>query len=303
MVKKKKRRITQVAKMLADPTAIDFGMKKALTEVGSSGTDIVGGLYREESLQALQGHKGAAIFEAMRRREPTVTLILDSIKNPIKAANWSIECDNEQDEMQARMKRLITWNLFEGLEDGWDSFLHEALTFIDFGYSIFEAIHKTDTVDMGPLVMPAESEDAMPMDPEEMPGEEDMPAKAEPMDMEGEENDMTSSEGELVTFYQKFGFRKQTSIYRWKLERKTGKIISIEQQVSSDTSKETLVEIPGQFCLVFTNKKEGDNYEGVSALRPMYGPYIRKDLYLRLAAIGAEKNAVGTAIGKMPLAK
>ena len=109
--------------------------------------------------------------------------------------------------------------------------------------------------------------------------------------------------GPLVTFFTRFAFRKQETIFRWHLDRATGKILSIEQQTMGDTSKQTLVNIPGQVALVFTHQKEGDNYEGVSVLRPMYGAYKRKDLYLRLAAIGAERNAVGTVIGTMPASK
>ncbi len=58
--------------------------------------------------------------------------------------------------------------------------------------------------------------------------------------------------------------------------------------------------INGKELLIFSNEKEGDNFEGISILRAAYGNYIRKDLYLRLDMIGQEKMSVGTPIFFLP---
>lgn len=96
-------------------------------------------------------------------------------------------------------------------------------------------------------------------------------------------------------------FRGQKTIERWHLEKQTGFLKGVDQYVYSDIGSN--VFIPGEFLLVFTNQKEGDNYEGISMLRPMYGPWFRKNLYQKLAAIGIEKYAVGTPIGTVPSGK
>lgn len=100
-------------------------------------------------------------------------------------------------------------------------------------------------------------------------------------------------------------WRSPKTIERWNLDRTTGALISLEQIVYSDVSgtKNGSATIPGDFLLVFSLDKEGDNFEGISALRPMYGPYFRKNLYQKLAAIGAEKNAIGTPKAKVPAGK
>jgi hypothetical protein len=97
------------------------------------------------------------------------------------------------------------------------------------------------------------------------------------------------------------GFRSQKTLDFWRLNKETGKLEGIDQVVQSDIGKSCF--IPGQFLLVMTLNQEGDNYEGISALRPVYGPYVRKNLYQRLSAIGIEKYAIGTPIGKMPEGK
>lgn len=99
----------------------------------------------------------------------------------------------------------------------------------------------------------------------------------------------------------KLGWRSPRTIERWNLDKKTGKILSISQYAYGDLGK--LVDIPGEFLVVFTNEKEGDNYEGVSALRPCYGPWYRKNSYLKLMAIGMEKFAIPTPYMEVPEGK
>jgi gluconate kinase len=96
---------------------------------------------------------------------------------------------------------------------------------------------------------------------------------------------------------QELGFRSQRTIERWNLD-KTGKLESVTQMAYGDL--ESQVDIPGEFLLVFTLEKEGANYEGISLLRPAYGAWFRKALYLKLMAIGIEKTAVPTPKAKIP---
>jgi len=96
-------------------------------------------------------------------------------------------------------------------------------------------------------------------------------------------------------------WRSQKTIERWNLDKKTGRLLNVEQYADGDLGK--TVKIPGEFLLVFTNQREGDNYEGISALRPMYGAYKRKELLLKLAAVGVEKYAFGTPKGTVPPGK
>jgi hypothetical protein len=96
-------------------------------------------------------------------------------------------------------------------------------------------------------------------------------------------------------------FRSPKTIENWQIEPQTGKLLSVNQYIYGDTGSSAT--LPGEFLLVFSHLKEGDNYEGISALRPMYGAWYRKNLYMKLAAIGIEKYAVGTPIGTVPAGK
>lgn len=100
---------------------------------------------------------------------------------------------------------------------------------------------------------------------------------------------------------QSLGFRAQKTIETWELDPNTGALAGVKQWVTGDLERRVL--IPGEFLVVFTMDKEGDNFEGVSMLRPCYGPWLRKQTNQKLNAIGIEKFAVPTPVLKVPANK
>lgn len=92
------------------------------------------------------------------------------------------------------------------------------------------------------------------------------------------------------------GFRAQNTLRRWNLDKQSGLLLSVEQNAYGDLERNVL--IPGDKLLTFSLDKEGDNYEGISALRPAYGSWLRKQFFLKMMAIGIERNAVPTPIVK-----
>lgn len=89
-------------------------------------------------------------------------------------------------------------------------------------------------------------------------------------------------------------YRHPRSIEEWQLY-KNGGLKAIRQ--STDGDNDVDVYIPGRHLLVFTNRKEGDNYEGISELRPIYGNHFRKNVYYKIQAIGLERSANGIPVG------
>jgi len=95
---------------------------------------------------------------------------------------------------------------------------------------------------------------------------------------------------------QDLGFRAQTSIFEWNL-LKNGGIDNIRQWMGGDLDVDA--KIAGRNLLVYSANKEGDNYEGISLLRPIYGNWMRKNLYLKLQAIGVERGSTGVPVGTL----
>lgn len=94
------------------------------------------------------------------------------------------------------------------------------------------------------------------------------------------------------------GWRSPRTIERWNLNPEDGTLKSVSQYAFGDLQK--FVDIPAEYLLVFSHQMEGSNYEGISALRHCYGPWLRKDNYLKLNAIGIERFAIPTPIAEVP---
>lgn len=242
-----------------DTSAFDSGAKMQMQPVGVSGSELFAGYFSEEYLQKIRGRKGAKQFDEIRRSEAQVAMLLNAVMNPIKAAAWEFEAADPTFVPDAEThKKFVEYNAKDCID--WETHLHEALTMLTFGYSIFECIHS------------------------------------------------------VVFNHPKFGtfnglkalaFRSQKTIEKWVVDPATGELQTVVQWAQGDlvTGRSALMDMPAEHLVIFTNQKEGDNYEGISVLRPMYGAWYRKNLYLKIAAIGMEKGAIGTPVGTPPAGK
>lgn len=241
-----------------DSSAFEAGARTNIKPIGASGTELYSGYFSEEYLQELRGRRGAKLFDEIRRSESQIAMILNAVMNPIKAATWEFEA--AEVEGGENHKELVEFCAKEMVD--WQTHVHEALTFMVFGYSVFEIV-----------------------------------------------NNVVYNHPKFGTFngLRALAFRSQKSIERWNVDNGTGELRSVTQYTQGDLtpghSSAQMVDLPAEFLLIMTLQKEGDNYEGISALRPMYGPWFRKNLYQKLIAIGIEQSAIGTPLGTIPAGK
>ncbi len=248
-----------VAGNTGDSAAFESGARKLLQPLGTSGTQLFAGYFSEEYLQQLRGRPGAKIWDEIRRSESQVSMLMNAVMNPIKSATWEFDAADSTEVPDAdKHKQLVEYCLKEMID--FETFIHEALTCLIFGFSMFEVV-----------------------------------------------NNVVFNHPKYGTFngLKALAFRSQKTIERWIVDRVTGDLQTVMQWVQGDLAvgRSAMIEMAAEFLLVISLHKEGDNYEGISALRPMYGAYYRKNLYLKLAAIGMEKNAIGTPMGTSPAGK
>jgi hypothetical protein len=101
----------------------------------------------------------------------------------------------------------------------------------------------------------------------------------------------------LYNTITRLAYRSQRTIERFHVD-KNGKLVSVYQEADGDTQRN--INIPSQFVVHFSPEQEGDNYEGISCLRACYGPWLRKNEFLKLMAAGIEKYAIPTPVLKVP---
>jgi len=103
------------------------------------GTEIFGGDFFEEYLNEILGNEWAKMADRMRRSSDQVGMLLTLVKNPIIGATWDIDFKTETEE-EIKIKEFIEFNLFELID--FNQFIEEALTFIEFGHSVFEVVYR-----------------------------------------------------------------------------------------------------------------------------------------------------------------
>lgn len=92
-------------------------------------------------------------------------------------------------------------------------------------------------------------------------------------------------------------YRSQRTIETWNLDSDRN-LQTVSQIAYGDEGGS--FELDARFLLYFSPEREGDNFEGISVLRACYGPWFRKNEFLKKLAIGIEKFAVPTAVLTVP---
>ena len=93
--------------------------------------------------------------------------------------------------------------------------------------------------------------------------------------------------------------RMPHSILRYEID-KTGTLTGVTQLGSDATGQTFEVEVPIDRLLIFPYRKTGNNWHGLSVLRPAYLHWFCVQTLYRLAAIGIERSLVNTPIGILP---
>jgi phage gp29-like protein len=110
-------------------------------EQGSSGVAFSGGVILSEDYNPkLNGDSANKIYEEMRRGDATVSASLDAIKLPIMGADFTVDAASD-DRKDRDVADFVYDELHHSID--WDKFLGEALTFLDFGFALFEMVFES----------------------------------------------------------------------------------------------------------------------------------------------------------------
>lgn len=103
-------------------------------------------------------------------------------------------------------------------------------------------------------------------------------------------------------FLRKLASRKQTTIQKWQLPNGKPGIVQFAPFNSLNTGKKNDIErqIPAGKLIIFTYRKEGDNWLGTSVLRSAYKHWFIKDQLYRFDLVRHERQSVGIPVVRMP---
>jgi len=101
---------------------------------------------------------------------------------------------------------------------------------------------------------------------------------------------------------KKLASRRQRTIYKWEQEDHSAGVTQLLPQVKAEGENKgkNNISIPAGKLVVFSFRREGDNYAGVSVLRSCYKHWYIKDVLYKFDAVKHERQSVGIPMMWVP---
>lgn len=116
-----------------------------MKEIGSTGLAEFSGIIQDEFLRELRGKEGAKKYKEMWYNSPIVGAGVLAIENLIRQISWNVVSDIEGDERVDFIEEAR-----HGMSHSWNDHIIESLTFVVYGFSLFEECYKRN--DRGQIV-------------------------------------------------------------------------------------------------------------------------------------------------------
>ena len=239
-------------------------LRDLLIERGSTGLKRAGGYVREEYLKELVGQQGVRVFREMRDNSPVIGGCLFAIEMLVRNVAWHLEPADPSDEAR-HYADLAAGMLFDDIEIPWSLLISEILSFLPFGWSMFELIFKR----------------RLGLDPPAHPdGTRPLPSTF---------NDGLIGLGKIAP-------RAQDTLLRWKFDH-TGSLLGMHQL---DPWMGHQAYLPYEKCLLFRPTSYKNSPEGRSILRTAYRPYYLLSHIENVEATGVEREYTGLPVIQVP---
>lgn len=112
------------------------------------------------------------------------------------------------------------------------------------------------------------------------------------------EKTMKVEDGKI--WFRNLAPRLPKTLYKWNVGKQDGKLRSIIQYAKKGKGFFDYITIPASRLVLFVNRQEGDNYEGISLLRSGYKNWYMKSQLEKLDTVRHDRWAVGIPEVKLP---
>lgn len=213
----------------------------------------------DEFLPKLRGLNATRTFREMKDNDPVIGAVLMAFEMLLRAAEFRVDAANDSPE--AEEAKLFVEQCFADMEGTTDDFLAEVLTFLPFGFSVFEVIYK--------IRGGRKTSD---------------PARYSQFD-------------DGLYGIRKLAPRAQWTIDRF-LTDENGAITGVRQSALS--LKLGSVDIPASKMLHFRTSTVNNDPSGRSILRNAFTSYHYASHIQMIEAIAVEREMNGIPVGKIP---
>jgi hypothetical protein len=219
------------------------------------------GFILEEQNPALQGRRGMDVWKAMGH-DPTVAMLLKVMELPQRACTWEVE--PADDSKQATdLADFVHYNLWEFGVSGAQSYWDDALRQATTGRNQFGF---------------APFELIYRIDNDRYPGK---------------------------ACLERLSWIAPWTRYKWNVEEidlpdggRMRKLISMTQWAPPFYQ---FTVVPSDKMALFVRDMNGENWDGVPLLRPIYKPWYIRDRLYSIQSVGLERGYMGIPVGKLPM--
>lgn len=227
-------------------------------ELGVSGrTGILYGY--DELLPDLSGARAFRVYRQMYENDPVISAVFLAVEQVMRSVEWVAEPENSDPDSKQDAEFIA--QCMDDMSHTWDDFITEVITFLQYGFSVFEIVYKLRAG-----------------------GTEDDPPN------------LRSRYNDNKVGWRKFAFRHQETIREWILDDAGG----IRGIVQHDYRTGRTVQIPIQKLLLFRTKPKGGDPFGYSLLRGIYRAWKFKKYIEEVEGIGVERDLAGLPLIECP---
>lgn len=231
------------------------------TELGVAGEyDPRNGLRQDEFLLDLRGTRAMRKYREMRDNDPIVGSILTAMDMMMRGVDWKVEATEGTGGGSSEAVEFIE-QCIDDMDDSWADFVSNVLTFLPYGFSVFEKVYKR-----------------------RMGRNRRMPSRNSKFD-----------DGKIGI--RKLSPRAQWTIDRFDVAS-TGEILGVVQRATWAQFQE--VYIPVHKMLHFRTSAVNNDPAGRSVLRNAYIPYYYASHIQSLESIAIERELNGLPLGRVP---
>jgi len=233
-----------------------------MTELGASSRFSMNDQLRpDEFVHKLRGQIGQKKYREMRDNDPTIGGALMAFENLIRAASFRL--DPADDTPQAEEAVELVQGMFDDMEHTFDEFLAQAVTFLAFGFSIFEKVFKARRGRTGDPRTHSKFDDGL-------------------------------------IAYRKLAPRAQWTVDTWILDP-NGELLGVKQYTPADAGRMGgIAEIPIEKMVHFRTPSTNNDPSGRSILRNAYQSYYYASHIDMIEAIGVERELNGIPLIRIP---
>lgn len=229
--------------------------------VGSTGLRQSGGFVNEEFLTRLRGLNGVRFYREMMDNNSVIGAIMFIVKSLVRQVPWTIKAADDSSEAVA--EKEFVEECLKDMSHTFEDFISEVLSFLGYGWSLFEVIYKLRKGQTGDPTTRSQYEDGR-------------------------------------VGWRRLDIRSQDTLWRWRFDPEDQGLLGMEQMDPYAINRKPGTFVPIEKALLFRTETTKGNPEGRSLLRPSVRDYHMLTRIQEIEAVGIERDLAGMPVMEVP---